>query len=114
MDEINFEGNINSVVEMGDSDVEAVMLDDPDHVSTVSSGDAGTVEYSLQSVSGGDASAISVYEYTEEQREVDNQIVECLTDLNGTCTLLLFFLLFAWIERKVRFFLKGFGNGKSN
>ncbi len=111
--ENNLENAVN-MVELDNSDVEAVDVDDPDTITALSGGNAGTDDYATESVSGGDSSAISVYEYTEEQREVDSEIVERLTDLNGTCSLLLFFLLFAWIDRKVRFFMKGFGNGKSN
>lgn len=114
MDEINVEENVTPVVEMDDSDVEAVDVDNPDIIPTVSAGDAGYDEYATESVNGGDSSSVLIYEYTEEQREMDVEIIGCLNQLNTTCTLLLFFLLFAWIDRKVRFFMKGFGNGKSN
>lgn len=114
MNENNVIESSGNAVELDADNAETVVLDSADIVPTVSGGDAGTDEYILQSVSSGDASGTAVSGYTEEQWEMDSQIVGCLTDLNNTCTLLLFFLLFAWIERKVRFFMKGFGNGKSN
>lgn len=66
-----------------------------------------------ESVSMGDSTSY-ILTYSEEQQQVDSELVGGINKLNGTCTLLLFFLLFAWVDKKVRFFTKGFTNGKSN
>lgn len=66
-----------------------------------------------ESVSMGD-STTDILAYTEEERQADSELIGSINQLNGTCTLLLFFLLFAWVDKKVRFFTKGFTNGKSS
>ena len=66
-----------------------------------------------ESVSMGDSTSY-ILTYSEEQQQIDVELVGGIDKLNGTCTLILFFLLFAWVDKKVRFFTKGFTDGKSN
>ena len=72
-----------------------------------------TESESTESVSMGDSTTY-ILTYSEEEQQVDSELIGGINKLNGTCTLLLFFLLFAWVDKKVRFFTKGFTNGKSN
>jgi len=107
------QSNVSSS-EMGFSGSEELNLDGGSDVDTDATGDA-----LIDELIEGDAStemdtSTVLYTYTEEQREMDSQIVERLDNLNGTCTLILFFLLFAWVDKKVRFFVKGIGYGKSD
>lgn len=100
--------------EVGSDSAEEFNLDGGSDVGFDASGDTLSDE-----LVEGDAStemdfAAVLYTYSEEQQQMDSQIIERLDNLNGTCTLLLFFLLFAWVDKKVRFFVKGIGYGKSD
>lgn len=112
--ESDIEGTGVGDVEMGASGDEESTLDGGSDVDTDATGDALTDELIEGDASTEMDTSTVLYTYTEEQREMDSQIIERLDNLNGTCTLLLFFLLFAWVDKKVRFFMKGFGNGKSS
>lgn len=100
--------------EMGSDSGEELNLDGGFDVGYDASGDALPDELVEGDASTEMDSTVVLYTYSEEQQQMDSQIIERLDNLNGTCTLLLFFLLFAWVDKKVRFFVKGIGYGKSD
>ena len=99
---------------MGSSGSEALNVDGGSDVGSDAFGDALSDEFIEGDASTEMDSTAVLYTYSEEQQQMDSQIIERLDNLNGTCTLLLFFLLFAWVDKKVRFFVKGMGYGKSD
>ena len=107
------QSNVSSS-EMGSSGSEELNLDGGSDVGSDAAGDALPDELIEGDASVEMDSPAVLHSYSEEQQQMDSQIVERLDNLNGTCTLILFFLLFAWVDKKVRFFVKGIGYGKSD
>ena len=108
------EQSADGTSEMGSSGSEALNVDGGSDVGSDAFGDALSDEFIEGDASTEMDSTAVLYTYSEEQQQMDSQIIERLDNLNGTCTLLLFFLLFAWVDKKVRFFVKGMGYGKSD
>lgn len=101
------------VVNSGVSSVDVVAGDDVSGVSG-SDSDSESVDTELVesvlyesglSVSSGDVSA-----YSEVERQMDSEILGSINTLNSTLTLVLFFLLFQWIDKKVQAITRGMTN----
>lgn len=60
----------------------------------------------IESVSMGDSTTV-VSAYTEAEQQADSELIGSVTALNGTCTLILFFLLFAWVDKKIQAVVNG-------
>lgn len=90
----------------------AVLLDgDSDELSSTStdteSGDELSNESEIsESVSMGDSTTF-VSTYTEAEQQADSELIGSVTALNGTCILILFFLLFSWVDKKIQAIVNG-------
>lgn len=89
----------------------AILLDDSDVMESVSGGDIGEDELSnesevSESVSMG-YSTLIVSEYSEAEQQADSELIGSVTSLNETCTLILFFLLFSWVDKKIQAIMNG-------
>lgn len=120
MDETNIQETTPDVLPDDDIDTPEVELESGDTVVSDTGEDSELMESTDgneselgESVSMGDSTS-DILAYTEEERQADSELIGSINQLNGTCILLLFFLLFAWVDKKVRFFTKGFTNGKSS
>lgn len=120
MDETNIQEITPDVLPDDNTDPAETVLDSGDTMVSDTGTDSELVESESTDESGisefvsdGDSTSY-ILTYTEEQQQADSEIIGGINQLNGTCTLLLFFLLFAWVDKKVRFFTKGFTDGKSS
>ncbi len=106
--ETEFKDTLPDVEGVGSTD----MLDDNTAERTVSDGDSPADEFTDTNESGTagsdevDTSAV-LYTYSEEQQQMDAAVLGSVNTLNGTCTLILFFLLFAWADKKVQAIMNG-------
>ena len=118
MNEENLEQVESDVLE-NDYDIStAILLDDSDVMESVSSGDAGEDELSNESDVGESDnvvySTVVVSEYSEAEQQADSELIGSVTVLNETClllnetcTLILFFLLFSWVDKKIQAIVNG-------
>ena len=120
MDETNMQETIPDILpddntdgQTDELDVDNIMESGTGEDSELLESDDTTESELDESVSMGDSTTY-VLTYSEEQQQADSELIGGINKLNGTCTLLLFFLLFAWVDKKVRFYMKGFGDGKSS
>lgn len=83
----------NSSVDMSmDSERQLTSSDEEFVEQTVSSGDA------LSSVSSGDAGTTTEIVVTSDNTD----ILSSLSDVNYTCSAILFFIVFTWVEAKIK------------
>ena len=105
--------NDAEVLSSGDS---SDTLESGNNLETVSTGDsnAGTVDtelvYSVLSDVGLVDSSGNVSTYSETEQQADSELYGAVTELNATLTLVLFFLLFQWIDKKVQAITRGMTN----
>ena len=77
--------------------------------TVIESVDTGLVQ-SLLYEAGYSVSSGDVLAYSEAERQVDSEIIGRLDTINGTLTLILFFLLFQWVDKKIQVIIRGMTN----
>lgn len=108
--------NVSNNMEMGNSGMSSdyVVTNDGEYTFSTNNTDDGTVDAELvQSVlseSGMSVSSGDVSTYLEVEQQVDSEILGSLNTINSTLTLVLFFLLFQWIDKKVQAITRGMTN----
>ncbi len=111
MNEENFEPIVKDELSDNYDNSTALLLDSDFFELSVSSGDSESTEYTsesniIESVSMGDSTTV-ISAYTETEQQADSELIGSVTSLNETCTLILFFLLFSWVDKKIQAIMNG-------